>query len=227
MIDMKIKTLLKGFYIGELSEILRDTTEFDIYANTVKEAFENDKENNFIYRNVVQQHPEYTMFVDLKDLPARRKLIQYNQYGIGQQWYESMNSTPKLTPSKTFFQNLVKSFIPKIYNRLDATKDNIELKDNFSVFTEGDFIEPHVDGQNKGRLCVVLIYLSEPNQYSAESGGELVITNKEIIVKPVKGRFVILDFTKHDHQHEVRVVKNNFNRYTYISFVYNKEEMEK
>lgn len=223
--NLRMQILLQGYYIGDLSELVDDISEFNRHTKILEEVFETDKENNFIYRNVVKQHPEYSMFVDLKDLPARRKLIYYNQYGIGQQWYESMNATPKLTPSKHYFQDILNKFIPTVYNELSVDKNNIEYRDNFSVFTEGDFIEPHVDGQNKGRLCVVLIYMSEPSAYNENSGGELVITNNDLVVSPIKGRFVLLDFTKHDHNHEVKVVKNNFNRYTYISFVYNKDEM--
>jgi hypothetical protein len=34
---------------------------------------------------------------------------------------------------------------------------------------------------------------------------------------------VIMDFTNHDILHEVEPVKNDFQRFTYLSFVYNEE----
>jgi len=43
-------------------------------------------------------------------------------------------------------------------------------------------------------------------------------------VIPLKGNYVILDFTKHNLYHQVQEVKNNFRRFSYINFVYNKEK---
>ena len=93
MLDMKTKLMLAGYYLGELDEITQDIVEFDRHTNHLKYLFDYEKENHFIYRNVVRQHPEYPMHVDLKDLPARRKIIEENNYEIGQQWYETSDST--------------------------------------------------------------------------------------------------------------------------------------
>jgi len=44
------------------------------------------------------------------------------------------------------------------------------------------------------------------------------------VVKPIKGKFCILDFTRNNPNHSVEMVKNDFRRFTYINFFYNKIE---
>lgn len=219
----KNQLLINGFYIGELGEIVPNLVEFNQNIDKVKECFHNDRGRHFLYRNVVQQHPEYTMFVELDVLEERRKLIKDNNYSIGQQWYESTNNTDEIQICRRYFENIVGDLACKCYPELDPHRKNYRFNDHFSVFTDGDFIEPHVDGQNTGRLCVVLIYLTEHTDYN-DGGGELILNDKDVEVKPVKGRYVILDFTKHNLRHEVKLVRNNFLRYTYISFVYNTDK---
>jgi hypothetical protein len=92
----------------------------------------------------------------------------------------------------------------------------------------GDFIENHNDGGydlNRGRLCVILIYLSDEKDHKAD-GGKFILRDDKLHeeIPPFKGNFVMLDFTKHNLFHEVEKVKNNFRRFCYISFVSNKEK---
>jgi hypothetical protein len=212
--------LTNGYYIGNLNEIVTDMQEFDSYIVRIKKTFTDCIEDNYIYRNVIQMHPEYSMFVELKDLDERREIIKKNNYSIGQQWYESVSSTAELLNCKYYFQDIVKNFITIPYPSLNRTTNNIRYNDSFTVFTPGDFIENHIDGQDLARLCVVLIYLSDPNDYN-DGGGEFVLPDNNITLLPLKGKYVILDFTKNNVRHAVNVVKNNFLRYSYIGFIYN------
>ena len=66
----------------------------------------------------------------------------------------------------------------------------------------------HRDGFNISRYCVILIYLSDEKNYN-DGGGELVIEENGVreVIKPVKGNFCILDFTRNNPNHAVNVVK--------------------
>jgi hypothetical protein len=74
---------------------------------------------------------------------------------------------------------------------------------------------------------VVLIYLSDENDYN-NGGGELKIVENGSVnyVKPTLGNFAILDFTLNNPDHSVVSVKNDFRRLTYIDFVHDKEMVE-
>jgi hypothetical protein len=209
--------LTNGYYTGTLEDIVTDTTEFDSHINIVKDCFTNKKESTFRYRNVVQMHPEYSMHVELSDLENRRNIIKTNNYSIGQQWYESY-SVADINPSKNYFRNIIKKFIRKAYPNIRDDFSNFKVEDSFTVFANGDFIEPHIDGDDNGRLCVVLIYLSDREDYNGS--GDFIISDLGIKISPVKNNFMMLDFTLNNMQHEVQEVTGDFLRYTYIGFVY-------
>ena len=100
---------------------------------------------------------------------------------------------------------------------------SVKIKKSGLIHENGDFIEPHTDGNNLGRLCVILAYLSDIEDYN-DGGGKLIIRDKDNNtheVLPVKGNYVMLDFTNHNINHAVEVVKNDFERYCYLSFIYN------
>jgi len=123
----------------------------------------------------------------------------------------------------SYFRKWIDKFIHKIYPDLE---NNITHIDSLTLYNNGDFISPHQDGLNFGRRCAILIYLSEKFE---NSGGYLVIEKEEeeIYVEPYIDNFVILDFTKHNINHSVKPVMNNFKRYTYVDFIYNLEEHNK
>lgn len=214
--------LTNGYYIGNLSDLVNDQTDFDFHVNNVKRSFTESIEL-FQYRNVVKMHPEYNMHVKIKDIPNRRRIIENNNYSIGQQWYETLGCGEEIIPALNYFQGLVKKLVVELYPELSIERNNIRYNDAFTVFTEKDFIEPHTDGMNKGRLCVVLIYLSDVADYN-NSGGLFRIPTKNVEITPVKGQFAVLDFTANNLQHEVTEVKDNFLRFTYNSFVYNTDK---
>jgi Rps23 Pro-64 3,4-dihydroxylase Tpa1-like proline 4-hydroxylase len=97
----------------------------------------------------------------------------------------------------------------------------------FTLYEDGHFIIDHKDGNNPGRICVIIIYLSSEQEYNNDGGGELVIktnSQKEYTIKPILGTFSLLDFSKNDVNHQVNVVKNGFKRYSFINFFYMKKD---
>jgi hypothetical protein len=73
---------------------------------------------------------------------------------------------------REYFQKIFKDYIPKIYPEL---KGNIDHQDNLTLYENGDHITPHNDGENSARYCVIIIYLSDKNDYN-NGGGELEIS---------------------------------------------------
>ena len=215
--------LTEGYYLGNINDIIPDMEEFDKKIIDVKKTFE-DPGKYYQYRHVIQMHPEYGMWCNVDEIPERRKLVETSNYTIGQQWYDSTVPNEFTEKIKSYFHDILKRFINIPYPELEFTqKTNCWFVDSLTVFANGDFIEPHTDGKNPGRLCVVLIYLSDPAD-QVDGGGEFVLEDKNLVIKPVKGNFLILDFTKHNLKHTVKMVKNNFLRFTYNCFVYNTDK---
>lgn len=96
-----------------------------------------------------------------------------------------------------------------------------------TYFPKGTFIKEHNDGYNPGRLCAILYYLSE--DWKPGYGGELSIKNSQVVVPPITGNVVILDFTEHNVSHAVNEVVEEFGRFTYLTFfeIKNKNNSEK
>lgn len=214
----------KGYYIGKIDEVIKHQEVFQKMINKLI-RLSDDKKLMYRYRHVIRMHPELGRDCSVEEIDARRKMVQDNNWTIGQQWYETIK-TPENAEIFQFFRNAVAEFVPSLYPELN--KKNIRYNDNFTLYENGDFIENHNDGGyllNQGRLCVILIYLSDITDYH-DGGGKFILTNnlyrEEVL--PVKGNYVMLDFTKHDLFHEVEEVKNNFRRFCYINFVYNKEK---
>lgn len=215
--------LEKGYYIGKVEEVIKDSITFQKMIDKLILLSE-DKKLMYNYRHVIRMHPEFGERCSIDEIDARKKLVQDNNWTIAQQWYETVY-TPENTEIFQFFRNTVAEFVSTLYPELNST--NIRFNDSFTLYEDGDFIENHNDGGynlNQGRLCVILIYLSDEKDYSG--GGKFILKDKEMYeeILPIKGNFVVLDFTKHDLFHEVEEVKNNFRRFCYINFIYNKEK---
>lgn len=218
------KLLTDGYYIGNISEIVSDQVEFQRMINRLKELSV-DKSKMYWYRHVIRFHPEYVGGVEVKDIPARKALVDENGWSVGQQWYETVRTNENIDLFN-YFQNIIVNFVPEIYPEVGP--HNIRYNDQFTIYETGDFTGPHTDGtydKNPGRLCVVLIYLSDEKDYN-DGGGKFILEHNDqrIEVLPIKGTYVMLDFTNHNVAHEVEIVKNNFQRFCYINFVYNKEK---
>tara|TARA_R100001509_G_scaffold50018_1_gene27291 strand:+ start:1374 stop:2162 length:789 start_codon:yes stop_codon:yes gene_type:complete len=87
-----------------------------------------------------------------------------------------------------------------------------------TMYLKDNYITPHEDGYDEGRLCVMLIYLNE--DYKEGYGGEIIV-NHDLKVEPKEGNIVILDFLHNNIEHEVLKVENeNFERFALIKFFY-------
>lgn len=223
-IVIKDQLLEKGYYVGKVDEIIKDPDTFQKMIDKLI-FLSDDKKLMYRYRHVIKMHPEFGGDCLVDEIDSRTELVKQNNWSIAQQWYESIKIFQNEEMFE-FFQKSVTKFIQPIYPEI--TEDNIRFNDSFTLYEDGDFIENHNDGGydlNQGRLCVILIYLSDEKDYK-DGGGKFILRDDKLHeeILPFKGNFVMLDFTKHDLFHEVEKVKNNFRRFCYISFVYNKEK---
>jgi hypothetical protein len=232
-----------GYYIGKTDEIVKDETEFKRISANIKRLAKFNKSEIYKYRQSIEPDPSlYKDPLEYDELPERRRLIEENNLVIAQQWWEGQKLSDQSL--KTMLRESSLKYLLNVYPQF--TEENILQVDNFTLYENNDFIKLHRDGRNPGRLCVILIYLSDLEDY-VDGGGRLLIYKKDTldggfsfstldndietkncieVVTPVVGNFVILDFTKNNPFHAVEPVKNEFKRHCYINFVYNKEEME-
>jgi GDP-L-fucose synthase len=216
--------LEKGYYIGHVSELLES---WDDFISTIDHVKKFDKDpDHYKYRNEIVG-VDVSSEIKLDEIDNRRKEILKNNWEIFQQWYISspeIISGKGLQDSHLYFEDIIGKFIFEIYTEISIERNNINYIEQFSIYENDDFVIPHHDGQNIGRLCVVLIYLS-PN-WAKDDGGQLVINDSSnlISVNPALGTYVILDFSKHNLEHAVTKVKNNATRNAYLAFVYNTEK---
>jgi GDP-L-fucose synthase len=225
--------LEKGFHVGKTNEIFgEDKTEFYDKINELQSISTNCDHYGYRLDYKIPNHVvnDYKLHISGYEIIEREQLIKENNGQIGQRWWEvfTKDDTPieikmKFLELKNYFQEKTFNYLKKIYPKLN--KDNIVHHDNFTLYENGDFIEPHSDGYNLGRYCVVLIYLSYEKDYN-DGGGKLMINDNgfDECVVPINENFSILDFTQNNPVHSVEPVKNDFRRFTYIDFVYNKTE---
>jgi hypothetical protein len=217
------KIIEQGFHVGKISELFENLEEMDKFSKDLINLSV-DKSKYYTYRhNINEGWPGLENKLEIWQIPERRKLVEDNNLTIFQQWYESTKTTQEFNPIFSFFQKTAANLAFKIYDELSET--NIHHVDSFTIFEKDDFIKEHTDGANPGRLCVVLIYLSDSATYN-DDGGKLIISENQVRteVTPVRGNYVILDFTKHDIIHSVEAVKNDFKRFCYIDFIYNRDK---
>ncbi len=228
---MDIENYLKnGYYIGKTEELFED---YDLFKKYAKELCEFSKDINkrfekgfayrFEYPNIHNEKINFSLR-NFDEIKKTENYLKNNNLKTIQRWWEKgLGPLGELNHYRNFFRGATDSFISKIYPDLD---DNIAHGDSLTIYDDGDFLERHTDGVHKERYCVILIYLSEKNDY-IDGGGKLIVGNNENDLKeviPTNDTFVIMDFKKHDIIHEVEMVKNGFLRNTYISFIHNEEK---
>ena len=225
--NLKIYTkdlLDKGYYIGDLDEIFNDFNELDLKIDELKSLSETKKFYKTRYDYPLEPDEErYEMSITEDKVPERIEYIKKHNKRIIQRWWESQR-TDEFKNVLNYFDGRVEDYLKKIY---PESINNGSSNSNFTLYENGDFIEPHRDGFNKWRYCVILIYLSDEKEYN-DGGGRLVIeengVNEEVL--PLKGKFCILDFTRNNPKHSVEIVKNNFRRFTYINFFFDETSYE-
>lgn len=168
--------------------------------------------------------PAWPFKVSVDEKIERLEKIKNLNLRATQRWYES--TSVNFDKIKLKYQSIVDNFIKNLYPGIDPYH-----QDAISVYIDGDHSEIHRDGQNQGRVCVVLAYLTPEEEYNGS--GDLIIigdeeqdqSNNPVRVKPVKGNIAILDFTNHNPFHGVLPVNPEFVRYCYISFIWDKNIM--
>jgi GDP-L-fucose synthase len=213
--------LYDGYYIGKMDELITDIPKFLELTGEFMTNADRDSDH-FGYRYEYNDggiNAPYEKTIKNSQIAERTELVQKNGYKEIQKWGEFFLGT-EYYPIIPFMRKNIEEFVSKIYPDL---KDNFQHQDSITLYENGDFIEPHTDGANYARYCVVLAYLSKPEDYN-DGGGKLVLgcgDEIENYVEPTNLNFVLIDFTKSETLHAVEAVKNNFKRFTYIDFIYN------
>jgi GDP-L-fucose synthase len=215
-----------GFYFGKTEEIIKNKEEFQEMIDLVKS--DSIDKSNYQYRfdyNIEGEQPlGYDPIYNQEMIRERERYVREKGGREIQRWWEMKKINRNSQKAREYFQKIVEEYVPKIYPEL---KDNIDHQDNFTLYENGDHITPHNDGENSARYCVILIYLSDKNDYN-NGGGELEISEYGTTVKllPLNDNFSILDFTRNNPNHSVLRVGNDFKRFTYINFVHNKKMVD-
>lgn len=116
-----------------------------------------------------------------------------------------------------------KPYFDKIARYFYDVEPSQQLKYNsqFTMYSNGCYLQNHKDGKVDGRLCVVLIYLNE--EYDESNGGILILNGNEKVL-PKIGNIAVLDLGEFDIEHEVTEIVGNQNRYCVLSFISLKNE---
>ena len=223
--------LEEGSYIGNIMDFI----DIDEY-NQMLSVIEKVKNYSIVNRDTELQcrysihnvKDNYEDKVPLNEVESRDLYVKENNLIVTQKWFEyRLKQIPGEPNYNDFFMNFCKRILNHFYPDVE-----INYGEGFGVFTlyeDGHFIIDHKDGNNVGRVCVIIIYLSSESEYNNDGGGELVIktnSQKEYTIKPILGTFTLLDFSKNDIHHQVNMVKNGFKRHAFINFFYLKQGQE-
>lgn len=225
----KENLLSEGAYIGKISDFL-DEEEIQKLRNeilNVQDYSADDIENRlrckYNYDDIINQY-EHNILPS--KVPERDAWVRKNEFNVWQKWWEFKY------PNENYFREIARKILKNFYPDYSSKLDNFQTEGQMALFEDGHFIDAHNDGENKGRLCVIIFYLSDEIK-NLNGGGELKIfttTGKEFTVDPFFDNFCIMDFSKNNIKHEVKRVTNGFKRFTYINFVTfrnDEEESEK
>jgi Rps23 Pro-64 3,4-dihydroxylase Tpa1-like proline 4-hydroxylase len=215
--------LTKGYITGKTENIIVDNAQFYHHIDSIIEKSKDKKDYTyrFEFHNTDNLTHNYKHSINKEEIEERDNYVKENGYDVIQRWGE-FAMTSNYREEQQYLRSIVEKLVTPIYPDL---KDNIYHNDSITLYEKGDFITPHTDGLNPRRCCVVLIYLSYKEDYN-DGGGKLVLgcgDDIEGYVEPINENYTIIDFTKGETLHAVEEVKNDFKRYTYIDFVYNKK----
>lgn len=209
--------LKEGAYIGNLLDFISENDFLEIKEQTkkIKEHYETKKDTVMCRYNYMGEE-DYPHRIPVSMVNERDIYVEKNGYAIAQKWFEFDADREQFN----FFSGLCEKILSKFYPNKSIRYD--AQIGGFTVYEDGHFISDHQDGENENRVCVVIIYLSNEEDYN-DGGGELVIktnSSKEFKIKPILGTFSLLDFSENNINHSVNVVKNGFKRFSFINFFY-------
>ncbi len=178
---------------------------------------------NLLNEDGINENDNFNYAIPLSEIEKRELFVKENNRETIQKWFEFDG----FNEDCDFFIDISKRILNYFYPNEDIAYN---IQSHFTLYENGHFIKEHNDGENEGRICGLIIYLSDEEEH-IDGGGELVIktnSNNEYVIKPVFGTFSLLDFTKNNIRHSVNVVKNGFKRYSFIYFFYrNKKVLNK
>jgi len=223
--------LVEGAYVGDMMDFINDDeyNEMLTINEKVKEYSITNRDTELYCRYMISDYEyDYAHRIPLSEVEARDLFIKNNNLKVFQKWFEYKMKQELGEPNYTdFFMNICKRILNSFYPDIEIDYDG--GFGGYTLYEDGHFIIDHKDGNNVGRVCVIIIYLSSELEYNNDGGGELVIktnSDKEYTIKPILGTFSLLDFFQNDVHHQVNMVKNGFKRYAFINFFYIKEGQE-
>lgn len=208
----------EGFYSGNLFDFLNseEIERTKTIIDKVKKFSIEERDTQLYCRynyHLDAGDDEYKHSIKLSEVANRNEFIKENKKHITQKWFE-FNGFDR---DCMYFMEISKKILDKFYPNI---KIDYNQNPQFTLYEDGHFIEEHNDGENIGRVCGLIIYLSYDADYN-DGGGELIVTSntgKLYNIKPTFGTFSLLDFTNNDVRHSVSEVKNGFKRYAFTSF---------
>ena len=221
----------EGAYVGDIMDFINDDEYNEMLSviEKVKEYSVVNRDTELSCHYMISNHKDdYKHTIPLSEVAERDLYIKDNNLKIFQKWFEYEIKQEPYEPNYTkFFMNFCKRILNRFY-------PDYEINYNggfggYTLYEDGHLIINHKDGDNPGRVCVIIIYLSSESEYNNDGGGELVIrtnSEKEYTIKPILGTFSLLDFSQNDVHHQVNMVKNGIKRYAFINFFYIKEGQE-
>jgi hypothetical protein len=210
-----------GYCVVDINELFKDQDSLNIIKDTVEElAQPHNRQDYFNYRLNFEGVPYSTdSHVPVDKIQEKLREGVERNVKPTQRWYET-KGYGKFAPTFNYIKESVEQYAGTIY---DVKPDHyIHAQVNLTIYEDGDFIDPHSDGQNEGRFAIFLIYMSDPEKYN-DGGGKLIIKDKKANIDdsviPTFGKFVILEFTKNNINHAVEPVKNGFVRTCFLAIV--------
>ena len=220
-----------GYGVYDLEDLLlpEDIVRFNKLSDDAQQVPMTEKNYDYVLSvKGFYNDPEWPFRVSLSERTSRFEKIAELGLLVTQRWYESTHDPNLLRPQ---FQKIVNKFIRNFYPEVDETFSNIYHQNAVTIYLDGDHAQVHRDGQNPGRLCAILMYLTLEKEYN-NSGDLIIIGDDEqtadkvsVSVKPVRGKVAILDFINHNPLHGVLPVKTDFIRHCYLTFVWNTDKM--
>lgn len=213
----------EGAYVGNLFDFVKED-EIEKLKSVIEDIKQYSIDNRetklrcrYNHNGQEDEGYHYEHAIPLSEIAERDQFIIDHGLVATQKWLEfNGNST-----DVEYFMKICEKINNALYPQIEM---NTSLMGGFTLYEDGHFICDHKDGNNPGRVCVIIIYLTDESEYN-DGGGELIIktnSQKEYTIKPVLGTFSVLDFSKSDVHHAVNKVKNGFKRYSFINFFYQK-----
>ena len=211
MYDVNIFNELKtkGYYTFELSNI--DELNLLDKIHTIC--------SNINYTNAVHtgiNGSDNSKDVEFESLEKIKETAKLNN--AWQFWYQHNDLQSYLSfKEHLFIKQIIQNILNKCYPKefVNNKKDGA-ITPNITMFNEKCYINSHVDGSNRRKLCNILIYLNK--DWKEGFGGELIVNDTK--VSPTFAKVAVLDFKHINPEHSVNeVLDSNFKRYTLITGV--------